>query len=49
MIVDVGALILAGLLTVGLLVIAVRYLVSIVRTGIRRSRKRMERSQAGLR
>lgn len=45
MIGDIGALALAGVLTVGLLVVTVRNLIFIVRTGVEWSRNRKGRGQ----
>lgn len=47
MIGDIGALVLAGVLTVGLLVVTVRNLIFIIRTGIEWNRNRKERRQKG--
>lgn len=47
MIGDIGALVLAGVLMVGLLVVTVRNLIFIIRTGVEWNRNRKERRQEG--
>lgn len=44
---EIGALVLAGVLAVGLLVMTVRNLIFIIRTGIEWNRNRKERRQEG--